>query len=127
MAVSSTPWRWRGCSVRAIGRQWGIVRVAGSLRLVREYGKRAPSAAGRVYGRGVWMRILIADDELMSRKLLQKTLERAGYEVTAVENGRMAVEQLCPANGPRLALLDWLMPDLDDPAVSPQVRKRNEQ
>jgi two-component system cell cycle response regulator len=73
------------------------------------------------------MRILIADDELMSRKLLQKTLERAGYEVTAVENGRLAAEQLCPANGPRLALLDWVMPELDGPGVCREVRKRNDQ
>ncbi len=73
------------------------------------------------------MKILIADDELMSRKLLQKTLERAGYEVTAVENGRLAAEQLCPANGPRLALLDWVMPELDGPGVCREVRKRKEQ
>jgi len=73
------------------------------------------------------MRILIADDESMSRKLLQKTLERAGYEVTAVENGRLAAEQLCPANGPRLALLDWMMPELDGPGVCREVRKRKEQ
>jgi two-component system cell cycle response regulator len=73
------------------------------------------------------MRILIADDELMSQKLLQKTLERAGYEVTAVENGRLAAEQLCPANGPRLALLDWVMPELDGPGVCREVRKRKEQ
>jgi two-component system cell cycle response regulator len=73
------------------------------------------------------MRILIADDEFMSRKLLQKTLERAGYEVTSVENGRLAAEQLCPANGPRLALLDWVMPELDGPGVCREVRKRKEQ
>jgi len=73
------------------------------------------------------MKVLIADDELMSRKLLQKTLERAGYEVTAVENGRLAAEQLCPANGPRLALLDWVMPELDGPGVCREVRKRKQQ
>jgi len=73
------------------------------------------------------MRILIADDEMMSRKLLQKTLERAGYEVTAVEDGRQAAEHLCPANGPRLALLDWVMPGLDGPGVCLEVRKRKEQ
>jgi two-component system cell cycle response regulator len=73
------------------------------------------------------MRILIADDEIMARKLLQKTLERAGYEVTAVENGRQAAEQLCPADGPRLALLDWVMPELDGPGVCRVVRKRKEQ
>jgi len=73
------------------------------------------------------MRILIADDESMSRKLLQKTLERAGYEVTAVENGRLAAEQLCLADGPRLALLDWVMPEMDGPGVCREVRKRNVQ
>ncbi len=73
------------------------------------------------------MRILIADDEMMSRKLLQKTLERAGYEVTAVENGRLAADQLCPADGPRLALLDWVMPQLDGLGVCREVRKRKVQ
>ena len=71
------------------------------------------------------MRILIAEDEMMSRKMLQKTLERAGYEVTVVENGRQAADQLCPADGPRLALLDWVMPELDGPGVCREVRKRN--
>jgi diguanylate cyclase (GGDEF)-like protein len=71
--------------------------------------------------------ILIADDEVISRKILQKTLERAGYEVTPVEDGRLAADRLCPADGPRLALLDWVMPELDGPGVCREVRKRNEQ
>jgi len=70
------------------------------------------------------MKILIADDEIMSRTLLQKTLERAGYEVIAVENGRLAADRLCPVDGPRLALLDWVMPELDGPGVCREVRKR---
>ena len=57
------------------------------------------------------MKILIADDEALSRRLLEKTLDRAGYEVIAVENGKQALEQLCKPNGPRLALLDWIMPE----------------
>ena len=73
------------------------------------------------------MKILIADDEIMSRQLLQKTLERAGYEVTAVENGRLAADQLCKLEGPKMALLDWLMPELDGPGVCREVRKRKEQ
>jgi diguanylate cyclase (GGDEF)-like protein len=73
------------------------------------------------------MRILIADDEAMSRRLLQKTLERAGYVVTAVENGRQAAEQLCQAGGPRLALLDWMMPELDGPGVCSEIRKTKNQ
>jgi two-component system cell cycle response regulator len=70
------------------------------------------------------LKILIADDEALSRRLLEKTLERAGYEVIAVENGRAAVRQLCQTDGPRLALLDWVMPELDGPGVCREVRRQ---
>src|SRR5712692_458449 len=73
------------------------------------------------------MKILIADDEAMSRRLLQTTMERAGYEVTAVENGRLAADELCKSEGPKLALLDWVRPELDGPGVCREVRKRKEQ
>jgi two-component system cell cycle response regulator len=73
------------------------------------------------------VKILIADDEALSRRLLEKTLERAGYEVTAVENGSLAVQHLSRPDGPRLALLDWMMPELDGPGVCREVRKRQEQ
>ncbi len=73
------------------------------------------------------MKILIADDEALSRRLLEKTLARAGYEVVAVENGKLACEQLCHADGPRLALLDWVMPELDGPGVCRKVRQGKEQ
>ena len=72
------------------------------------------------------MRILVADDEVLSRRLLEKTLERAGYEVICVEDGRQAAEQLSRPEAPRLALLDWIMPELDGPSVCREVRKRRD-
>jgi two-component system cell cycle response regulator len=69
------------------------------------------------------MKILIADDDRLSRKLLEKILQRAGYDVIAVENGRQAADQLCKPDGPRLALLDWMMPELDGPGVCRVVRR----
>jgi two-component system cell cycle response regulator len=69
------------------------------------------------------MNILIADDDRLSRKLLEKILQRAGYDVIVVENGRQAAEQLCRPDGPRLALLDWMMPELDGPGVCRVVRR----
>lgn len=72
------------------------------------------------------MKILIADDEPMSRKLLEKTLMRAGYEVISVENGKVAREALAHSEGPRLALLDWEMPELDGPSVCREVRKKSD-
>ena len=53
---------------------------------------------------------------------MQRILERAGYEVIAVENGRLAAEQLCQPDGPRLALIDWIMPEMDGISVCRQVR-----
>jgi two-component system cell cycle response regulator len=73
------------------------------------------------------MRILIADDEPVSLRMLERTLQRAGYEVTAVRNGRAAVEELCCPEGPRLALLDWMMPEFDGPTVCREVRRKRGQ
>jgi predicted signal transduction protein with EAL and GGDEF domain len=71
-------------------------------------------------------RILIAEDEPLTRRLLQKTLEQAGYEVVAVENGRMAIEYLSGKLGPRLALLDWLMPGPNGLEVCREIRRHSE-
>jgi predicted signal transduction protein with EAL and GGDEF domain len=71
-------------------------------------------------------RILIAEDEPLTRRLLQKTLEQAGYEVVAVENGRMAIECLSSNLGPRLALLDWLMPGPNGLEVCREIRRHSE-
>lgn len=73
------------------------------------------------------MKILIADDDSLSRRLLEKTLQRAGYDVVAVEDGKRAFEQLCQPDGPRLALLDWVMPEMDGPAVCRAMRRRTDQ
>lgn len=73
------------------------------------------------------MRLLVADDDPLSRRLLEKTLERAGYEVITVENGQRAVEHLCQKDGPRLALLDWIMPGLDGLAVCREVRQKHQE
>jgi len=73
------------------------------------------------------MKILIADDDTISRRLTQKALERAGYEVLAVENGTSAAESLAGPDGPRLALLDWVMPGLDGPSVCRMIRTRYDQ
>jgi two-component system cell cycle response regulator len=56
------------------------------------------------------MRILIADDELASRRLLQALLGKWGYDVVSVENGDAAWERLNSPDAPRIALLDWMMP-----------------
>jgi diguanylate cyclase (GGDEF)-like protein/PAS domain S-box-containing protein len=74
------------------------------------------------------MKILIADDDAMSLRLLQRTLERAAYDVIPTRNGQQAADELCKPDGPRLALLDWVMPGMDGPDICREVRKlRNQQ
>ena len=73
------------------------------------------------------MKILIADDDAFSRRLLERTLERANYEVSTVADGRHAVKCLSQPDAPRLALLDWMMPELDGPEVCREIRKHREQ
>ena len=68
------------------------------------------------------MKILVADDDAVSRMLMQRTLQKFGYEVVLAENGRKAAEILARSDGPRLALLDCTMPELDGPRVCRELR-----
>ncbi|HYV96639.1 MAG TPA: diguanylate cyclase [Gemmatimonadaceae bacterium] len=68
------------------------------------------------------MRILIADDDAVSRRLLEGTLTRLGHEVVSVTDGAAAAAALLAPDGPRLAILDWVMPEMDGLAVCQKVR-----
>jgi len=73
------------------------------------------------------MRILVAEDDAISRTLLERTLQRAGYAVVSVENGAQAIAELVKHDAPRLALLDWIMPEMDGVEVCREIRRRKEQ
>lgn len=68
------------------------------------------------------MKILIAEDDALSRMILEKDLKRAGYEVISVKDGVRALEELAAEDPPRLALLDWVMPEKDGVEVCREVR-----
>lgn len=59
------------------------------------------------------MRILIAEDDMVSRHVLQGVLRDAGHEVIETCNGREALEALDAPDAPQLVLLDWMMPEMD--------------
>jgi phosphoserine phosphatase RsbU/P len=69
------------------------------------------------------MKILIADDDPVSRRLLQLTLLSWGYEALAAQDGQEAWQALQQEDGPALAILDWLMPGLDGLEVCRRVRQ----
>jgi len=69
------------------------------------------------------MKILIADDEPVSRRMLQSLLGKWGYEVVAAEDGNAAWEKLKASDAPRMALLDWMMPGQNGVDVCRSLRK----
>jgi phosphoserine phosphatase RsbU/P len=68
------------------------------------------------------VRILVADDDRMSTEVLARTLRTANYDVTVANNGVEALTIMQRAGAPSLAILDWMMPELDGPDVCKQVR-----
>ena len=68
------------------------------------------------------MKILIAEDDPVSRRLLQALLQKWGYEVTVASDGEEAWELLQQEGAPRLAIIDWMMPKMDGAEVCRKVR-----
>ena len=67
------------------------------------------------------MKILIAEDDHVSRKILKKILSDDGDEVTAVEDGLQALLSI-EKETPDMLITDWMMPDLDGLTLSRRVR-----
>jgi sigma-B regulation protein RsbU (phosphoserine phosphatase) len=69
------------------------------------------------------VKILIAEDDTISRRLLATTLSKWGYEVVVTCDGTAAWEVLQRADAPPLAILDWMMPGMDGIEVCRRVRR----
>jgi two-component system, OmpR family, response regulator len=65
-------------------------------------------------------RILVVDDELHIREVIQYALEREGFAVELAENGEQAIERV--HGGFDLVVLDILMPELDGLSFCRKVR-----
>ncbi|PYM11736.1 MAG: response regulator [Verrucomicrobia bacterium] len=69
------------------------------------------------------MRILIAEDDRVSRRLLEARLLKDGHEVVLAEDGAQAWEALQKDPSILLAILDWNMPGLTGPEICQSVRQ----
>ncbi|MGH9713453.1 MAG: GGDEF domain-containing protein [Candidatus Acidiferrales bacterium] len=68
-------------------------------------------------------RILIAEDDPVSRRVLQTFLLKWGYDIIIAEDGTQALAILERQDFPRLAVLDWMMPGLEGTQVCERIRK----
>jgi len=69
------------------------------------------------------MRILIAEDDATSRRVLKVTLTKWGYDVISFCDGTEACRVLESGDAPDLVILDWMMPGMDGPEICARLRQ----
>ncbi|HYR42100.1 MAG TPA: response regulator [Terriglobia bacterium] len=70
------------------------------------------------------MRILIAEDDPISRRLLEATLRKWGYDLVICTDGADALAHLESKDAPEIAILDWMMPGVDGVEVCRRIRQK---
>jgi len=69
-------------------------------------------------------RLLIAEDEPVTRQILEELAKTWGYETVVVEDGDQTLRALNKDDAPRLAVLDWMMPRVDGLEICRELRSR---
>jgi DNA-binding response OmpR family regulator len=69
------------------------------------------------------MKVLIAEDDPVSRRILEATIKKFGYEVVVAADGAEAWTALQRDDAPSLVILDWMMPELDGMEICKRVRE----
>jgi sigma-B regulation protein RsbU (phosphoserine phosphatase) len=68
------------------------------------------------------MKVLVAEDDRVCRRMLEAILQEWGYQVQVAADGNEAWQMLQEKDAPRLAILDWIMPGMDGLEVCRRVR-----
>jgi diguanylate cyclase (GGDEF)-like protein len=68
-------------------------------------------------------RIMVVDDDIVSRRVVQKHLEKAGFSVVTADNGQNALK-LFDQNYFPIVLTDWMMPGIDGPQLCRLIREK---
>ncbi|MFQ5627515.1 MAG: PleD family two-component system response regulator [bacterium] len=69
------------------------------------------------------MKILVAEDDAVSRRLLEAILQGWKFETVAVSNGNDAWKLMQNKNAPKLAILDWMMPGMNGTQICQKARQ----
>jgi len=68
------------------------------------------------------MRALVADDDRIATTILSRALTRSQFDVSLAHDGESAWAVI-QEKAPQLAILDWMMPALDGPALCRRIRE----
>jgi two-component system chemotaxis response regulator CheY len=69
------------------------------------------------------VKVLIAEDDTVTRRLLEIHLRKWGYEVLSVCDGREALEEIEKPEAPSLVISDWMMPGMDGLELCRRIRE----
>lgn len=69
------------------------------------------------------MKVLVAEDDAVSRMILQRAVEKFGHEVLVAEDGRKAWELYQKTPGVDVVISDWMMPDMDGLELCRRLRE----
>jgi two-component system cell cycle response regulator len=69
------------------------------------------------------VKVLVADDSAVSRKLVEHTLSEKKYTLVFAKSGRETVE-LFAEHHPALVIVDWIMPDLTGLEICKHIRSK---
>ena len=71
------------------------------------------------------MKVLIAEDDYVSRLLVKKAVKKMGYDVIEAENGKIALE-MYGEHHPEMLISDWMMPQMDGLELCRTIRASKE-
>jgi sigma-B regulation protein RsbU (phosphoserine phosphatase) len=69
------------------------------------------------------MKILIAEDNLTTRRILESILVKWNYDVVSACDGNEAWEKLQEKDPPKLIILDWMMPGINGVEICRRLRR----
>lgn len=109
-------WRW---AFQALWFLWDQpIDKSGRERLPRE------PLSEEIFGeKGPVVKILVVEDEAVTRGGIVALLKKGGYEVWETDNGLTAWQMLQESDAPRLAVVDWMMPGMDGAQLCRTVRQ----
>jgi two-component system, cell cycle response regulator len=70
------------------------------------------------------MRILVAEDPPIYQRLISDYLKQWGFDIALAHNGTEALKLLKGPGAPTMALLDWVLPNMDGIEVCAKIRAR---
>ena len=69
------------------------------------------------------MKVLIAEDDVTTRRLLEILLSKCGYETVVTGDGKEAWHAMQATNPPQMAIFDWMMPEMSGVELCRKIRE----